>query len=312
MTRSRTPRFDASEAITIELIRIIERGVLPWRKPRTAGGSSRPLRHSGEAYSGINNVLLTMRTMVCGYTSPYWMTFHQAKELGGGVRKGEKSCVVVYYGTATGSDGANDQESIKDTSVDAPQTIRFQKSYRVFNAYQIDGLPERFYPDPDPVPDHPANVPIPHMQSFFEAIDIETVFTGRDAYYMPAVDRVYMPELSLFERPQDFYAVWAHELGHATKARHRLNRDYGHSRFGNTAYAREEIVAELTSLMLGQELGFAAHTMEMSAAYLDSWIRVLRSDKTAIFKHAADAQRASDYLIAASVTGQAAGVARAA
>ena len=92
---------------------------------------------------------------------------------------------------------------------------------------------------------------------------------------------------------------------HATKARHRLNRDYGLSRFGNTAYAREEIVAELTSVFLGQTLGFTAHTLEMNAAYLYNWLRVLRSDKGAIFKHAADAQRACDYLIARSEAGRA-------
>jgi antirestriction protein ArdC len=92
---------------------------------------------------------------------------------------------------------------------------------------------------------------------------------------------------------------------HATKARHRLNRDFGLSKFGNTSYAREEIVAELTSVFLGQELGFTAHTLELNAAYLYNWLRVLRSDKTAIFRHAADAQRACDYLIARSEAGRA-------
>ncbi|MDE4063566.1 zincin-like metallopeptidase domain-containing protein, partial [Phaeobacter gallaeciensis] len=104
-------------------------------------------------------------------------------------------------------------------------------------------------------------------------------------------------------------ALWAlcrhRHKAHATKARHRLNRDYGLSRFGNTAYAREEIVAELTSVFLGQTLGFTAHTLEMNAAYLYNWLRVLRSDKGAIFKHAADAQRACDYLIALSEAGRA-------
>ncbi|WP_292288858.1 zincin-like metallopeptidase domain-containing protein [Marivita sp.] len=92
---------------------------------------------------------------------------------------------------------------------------------------------------------------------------------------------------------------------HATKAPHRLNRDFGLSKFGNTSYAREEIVAELTSVFLGQTLGFTAHTLEMNAAYLHNWLRVLRSDKGAIFRHAADAQRACDYLIARSETGRA-------
>ncbi|MEC8582734.1 MAG: zincin-like metallopeptidase domain-containing protein, partial [Pseudomonadota bacterium] len=177
--------------------------------------------------------------------------------------------------------------------------------YRVFNACQIEGLPDSFYPDPEPVPEHPPSEPIPHMQAFFDAIDITTVFTGTEAYYLPPVDKVYMPSITRFQDPRNFYGVWAHELAHATKAPHRLNRDFGFSKFGNSSYAREEIVAELTSVFLGQTLGFTAHTLEMNAAYLHNWLRVLRSDKGAIFRHAADAQRACDYLIARSETGRA-------
>jgi len=236
-----------------------------------------------------------MRTLMCGYASPYWMTMKQANALGAHVRAGSKSSVVVYYGTM----GQTEDETA-DTEAHPQKAIPFMKSYRVFNADQIEGLEERFFPALAAEPEHPELAPIPHMEAFFEGIDIEVVHTGREAYYMPAVDKVYMPELSLFETAHKFYAVKAHELSHATKARHRLNRDYGDARFGNTAYAREEIVAELSGLFVGQHLGFAAHTMEMSAAYLDNWIRVLKSDKRAIFKHAADAQKACDYLIEAS------------
>ncbi|GFE67233.1 ArdC family protein [Litoreibacter roseus] len=304
MARSRTSKFDASEVITKELIRVIERGVLPWRKPWTAGASTRPLRHTGEPYQGINNFLLTMRTQLAGYASPFWMTIRQANALEAKVRKGEKSSVVVYYGQARSRESGPDSD--EQTEETASGGFRFQKAYRVFNADQIEGLPDSFHPDPAPEPDHPQHEPIPHMQDFFDAIDIVTSFTGREAYYMAAVDKVYMPDITLFEDPRSFYGVWAHELAHATKARHRLNRSYGDARFGNTAYAREEIVAELASCFLGQELGFSAHTLEMSAAYLDNWLRVLRSDKTAIFKHAADAQRACDWLIAASKAGRSA------
>ncbi|MCO6385364.1 ArdC family protein [Oceanicola sp. 502str15] len=296
------PKFDAAASITDELISIIERGVLPWRQPWTVGGSALPLRQTGEPYQGLNNFLLTMRTMMAGYGSPYWMTLKQANDLDARVIKGSKSAVVVYYGTAERSPA----ESTSDTDAEDedPKSIPFPKSYRVFNADQIEGLPDRFHPDPDPVPEHPAADPIPHMQDFFEAIAIPTVFTGTEAYYLPPADKIFMPTITRFEDPRDFYGVWAHELAHATKAPHRLNRDYGFSRFGNTAYAREEIVAELTSCFLGQKLGFTAHTLEMNAAYLHNWLRVLRADKRAIFKHAADAQRACDYLVAASAAGQ--------
>jgi antirestriction protein ArdC len=303
MARSRTPKFDASEAITNELIRIIERGVLPWRKPWTAGGSARPLRHNSEPYQGVNNFLLTMRTVMSGYTSPFWMTVPQANTLGAKIRKGERSCVVVYYGQSrTQSD---DEQDTNDGDTEVAHVFRFQKSYRVFNADQIEGLPDAFYPDACPIPDHPPSATIQHMQAFFDAIDITTVFGGTEARYNPPVDKVFMPSIERFKDPLNFYGVWAHELAHATKAPHRLNRDYGLSRFGNTAYSREEIVAELTSCFLGQELGFTAHTLELNASYLYHWLRVLRSDRSAIFKHAADAQKACDYLIARSEAGRA-------
>jgi antirestriction protein ArdC len=268
MARSRTPKFDASEVITNEIIRIIERGVLPWRKPWTAGGSCRPLRVGGEPYQGVNNFLLTMRTVMAGHSSPFWMTLPQANALDAKVRKGEKSSVVVYYGQSRRDAGDEHDHSDGDDHSEEARIFRFQKSYRVFNACQIEGLPDSFYPDPEPVPEHP-------------------------------------PSITRFQDPRNFYGVWAHELAHATKAPHRLNRDFGFSKFGNTSYAREEIVAELTSVFLGQTLGFTAHTLEMNAAYLHNWLRVLRSDKGAIFKHAADAQRACDYLIAQSEAGRA-------
>ena len=303
MARSRTSKFDASEAITNELIRIIERGVLPWRKPWTAGGSARPLRHNSEPYQGVNNFLLTMRTVMAGYTSPFWMTVPQANTLGAKIRKGERSSVVVYYGRSRTQ--ADDEQDAYDGNTEEARVFRFQKSYRVFNADQIEGLPDAFHPDACPVLDHTPSAPIPHMQAFFDAIDITTVFGGTEARYNPPVDKVFMPSIERFKNPLNFYGVWGHELAHATKAPHRLHRDYGLSRFGNTAYSREEIVAELTSCFLGQELGFTAHTLELNASYLYHWLRVLRSDKTAIFKHAADAQKASDYLIARSEAGRA-------
>ncbi|QEP30584.1 DUF1738 domain-containing protein (plasmid) [Pukyongiella litopenaei] len=212
MAKSTKPRFDVAASITDELIGIIDRGVLPWRKPWQVGGSSVPLRQNGEPYQGINNFLLTMRTMMVGYTSPYWMTLRQANELDAKVLKGSKSSVVVYYGTAKRrcEEGVHDN----DTETDDAKAIPFMKSYRVFNAGQIDGLPETFHPKPREIEVRPKSKPIPHMQAFFEAIEAEVTFTGREAYYMPAVDKIYMPELALFENPLHFYGVWAHELGH--------------------------------------------------------------------------------------------------
>lgn len=302
MTTSAKPKFDAATAITNELIAIIARGVLPWQKPWIAGQSNQPLRHNGEPYQGVNNFLLTMRTMLEGFTSPYWMTMPQANALDARIRKGSKSAIVVYYGT-TQQDTDDPKDHTPDSEND-PKTIPFMKSYRVFNADQIDGLDDAFHPKPKDPQLHPAHAPIAHLQTFFDAIGGNVSFTGREAYYAPPIDKIYMPDIALFRKPEDFYSVWGHEYSHWTKARHRLNRDYGHARFGNTAYAREEITAELSSVFLGQHLGYAPRQIEISAAYLDNWLRVLRADKRAIFRHAADAQKACAYLIEASNAGQ--------
>jgi len=163
MARSRMPKFDASEVITFELIRIIERGILPWRKPWTAGGSSRPLRVSGEPYQGVNNFLLTMRTVMAGHSSPFWMTLPQANALEAKVRKGEKSSVVVYYGQSRKDADSEDNRSEDNRSEDDDRSeearmFRFQKSYRVFNACQIEGLPDSFFPTRSQRPSiHPRN-----------------------------------------------------------------------------------------------------------------------------------------------------------
>ena len=302
MPRRKTPSYDAAQAVTDDLIRILERGTLPWRKPWHGGAAPIPLRSCGTHYQGINTFLLTLKTAICGYSSPYWMTYPQAQAMEAHVRKGETSSIVVRYGTyeKRGKDKAAEGED------ETGEVRQFLKSYRVFNACQIDGLDERYFPALEDAPAYPASQPIPHMQAFFDAIGGNVSFTGRQACYMPALDKIYMPEISLFEDPLHFYGTWAHEYAHWTKARHRLDRDYGHSRFGNTAYAREELTAELTSVFVGQHLGFTAHTLEMNAAYLDSWLTVLKSDKNAIFKHAGDAQKACDYLIAASEQGRAA------
>ena len=137
MARSRTSKFDASEATTNEIIRIIERGVLPWRKPWTAGGSSRPLRVGGEPYQGVNNFLLTMRTVMAGHSSPFWMTLPQANALDAKVRKGEKSSVVVYYGQSRKDAGADEHDrSDGDDHSEEARIFRFQKSYRVLALLQ--------------------------------------------------------------------------------------------------------------------------------------------------------------------------------
>ena len=303
------PKFDAAQAITNELIACLERGTMPWRRPWNAAPSPQPLRHTGAPYQGINNFLLTLRGNLAGYASPYWMTLRQANEEGARIKKGARSSLVVYYGTSYkdakdgDGDGSKDSGDTSDgddhVEADRQNAIPFLKSYRVFNADQTEGLPDKFFPDAEPAyaGATPSIEPIPHMQAFFNAVGANVSYGGDRAAYVPALDQIRMPHLRSFESATAFYSVLGHEHVHWTKAEGRLNRVFGQAKFGNTAYAREEIVAELGTLFLGQHLGYAPAQVALSAAYVNSWLHVLRADKRAIFKHASDAARAAEYLI---------------
>lgn len=314
-TRTKTdaaPRLDPAQAITEEIIALMEAGTVPWQQPWFSIGV--PRRHESTAYRGINAFLLGLRAGVSGYGSPYWMTFKQAKDLGAGVRKGEKSSLVVYYGTANAK-GAEDGEanpaggrSRSDDAggQDGDGSYRFLKSYRVFNADQIDGLDETYHPAPDADgaggPD-----PLPRWQQFFDAIGegsgIPTSFGGDQACYTPALDRVSMPQIERFVGAGQFYSTWWHELTHATKTEARLDRSFGASRFGNEAYAKEEAVAAISQCLADQLMGFGTEHIDNHAAYIESWLKVLRGDKRFLFTAAAHAQRAVDWLVAAAARG---------
>ena len=304
-TRSTHPKADAAQLVTDEIVALLERGTLPWRQPwRTAGGGV-PLRRGGEGYRGINAFLLGMRAALMGYTSPYWMTYQQARAMDACVRKGERSSVVVYYGTAKAKDaedGADGGGSPSDEGSDGAESYRFLKSYRVFNAAQIDGLDARFHPEAE---GDPADGPkaIPACQAFFDAIGADVAVGGDRACYVPSLDRIHMPPLARFESAEKFYATLGHEHVHYTKAPERLDRSFGASTFGSETYAKEELVAELGAALLGQQLGFTADHLEDHAAYLESWLKVLRGDRRFLFRAGAHAQRAVDWMVKAAAQG---------
>lgn len=299
-------KFDAAEAITNEIIALLEKGTMPWRRPWKIAGGGVPLRHSGARYQGVNAFLLGLRAAMMGYSAPTWMTFNQAKALGGAVRKGSKSSIVVYYGTAGKKAEGTDTSDSESGDEAGGGTYRFLKTYRVFNVEQIEGLDASYYPEPESDP-AAGPEPIPECQAFFEAIDIEVRFGGDQACYIPSLDRVHMPDLARFESAGQFYATWCHELAHATKAPRRLDRSFGASHFGNEAYAKEELVADLSAVLLGQRMGFCAGHIDNHAAYIESWLKVLRGDKRFLFTAAAHAQRAVDWLDDASARGMASG-----
>lgn len=285
------PRQDIYTRITNQIADQLEKGVKPWTRPwaasHAAGHVSRPLRHNGEAYAGINVLTLWCSAMQHGFTAPLWMTFKQAMQLGGCVRKGEKGSPVVYANRLIRSEEDDNGDAVE-------RAIPYLKAYTVFNVEQIDGLPERFHEPADATPNPDQRVA--HAERFFAATHADIRHGGSSAFYTLDQDRIQMPVFEAFRDAQSYYATLAHEVCHWTRHSTRLDRDMGRKRFGDEGYAREELVAELGAAFLCADLGLELEDRADHTAYIGSWLEVLRNDKRAIFTAAAHAQRAADYL----------------
>jgi antirestriction protein ArdC len=282
---------DLYTRVTNAIIADLENGVRPWIKPwsaeHLAGKITRPLRSTGEPYSGINVILLWAESVTRGYTAPIWITFRQALSLGGHVRKGEHGSTVVYANrisrTETGDDG-----------LDVERQIPFLKAYTVFNVEQVEGLPAHFYAMAGLKLD--AAQRIEHADAFFAATGADIRHGGDQAYYALHPDYVQMPPFGCFADPEAYYATLAHECTHWTRHPTRLDRDFGRKRWGDDGYAREELVAELGAAFLCADLGLELTPRPDHASYIASWLEVLKDDRRLIFTAAAHAQRACDFL----------------
>lgn len=283
---------DIYQRVTDQIVTELEKGVRPWLKPwnadHAAGRITRPLRANGIPYRGINVLMLWASATAAGYAAPLWLTYKQAQEMGGQVRKGEKGSLVVYANTITKT------EQDEATGEDLERAIPFMKGYTVFNAEQVDGLPAHFHAVQAPALDSVQR--IERAEAFFVATGIDIREGGDRAYYTAAGDYVQMPPFVAFRDPEAFYATLAHEATHATKSPKRLDRDFGRKRWGDEGYAMEELVAELGAAFVCADLALTPQPREEHAAYIASWLKVLKGDRRAIFAAAAHAQRAADYL----------------
>ncbi len=292
MTDKTNPRQDIYSRVTAQIIAELEKGVRPWIKPwhaeHAAGRITRPLRHNGQPYSGINILMLWASASAQGYIAPIWMTFKQALELNAHVRKGEKGSPVVYANTLTRS------EADADTGEESERAIHYMKAYTVFNVEQIEGLPSHYYAKVEPRFDPPAR--IEHAETFFAALRADIRHGGNQAYYAVSQDYVQVPPIEAFRDALSYYATLAHECTHWTRHEKRLARDFGRKRFGDEGYAIEELVAELGAAFLSADLELTPEVRDDHASYVASWLKVLRCDKRAIFTAAAHAQRAVDFL----------------
>lgn len=290
-TSTATPRADLYTRVTERVIADLEKGVRPWLQPwsggHAAGRITVPRRHNGVPYRGINILLLWGEAIANGYASPLWMTFKQALSLEAHVRNGEHGAMVVF------ADRFTKKETDADGN-DVEREIPFLKAYSVFNVAQIEGLPAHYYAQPEANGERLAL--IESAEQFFAATGAVIRHGGHMAYYAPGPDVIQLPVPEAFRDAESYAATKAHEFTHWTKHQSRLDRDFGGKRFGDTGYAREELVAELGAAFLCADLGITPEPREDHASYLAHWLEILREDKRAIFAAAAHAQRAVDCL----------------
>lgn len=280
------------QIITDRIIEMLEAGQAPWRKPWQDAGAPKNF-HSGKEYRGVNVFMLAMTGAMMGYPSPYWVTFRQALERGGNVRKGEKGTPVVFWKILERDrDGADES----DDEPDGKRRIPMLRQYFVFNVAQCDGLAPVVQVTEKPF------CPIEVCEHIVQTMPRPPTIEHREtrAFYAPGRDIVNMPRPELFTSGEEYYATLFHELVHATGHPTRLDRDTikEAAPFGSATYAKEELVAEMGATFLCSRAGIEQVTIENSAAYLRGWLAKLRKDPKLIVLAASAAQKACDYILA--------------
>lgn len=283
---TQTPKTNIFDAITDKIIAVIEageaKGGITWNGQGAIAGLPRNLK-TGAAYNGVNVLLLWAESQEKGYTSPYWLTYKQAVDMGGNVRKGEKGTQGIFFGSRE----IEEENEAGDTET---RRAAFAKSFFVFNLDQCEGI------------ETPAALPACEEWQAIEAAELllkksgaTIIEGGTKAFYRPSTDTIQMPDRSRFETAGNFYAVNLHELTHWTGHPTRCARDLK-NRFGDEAYAMEELVAELGAAFLCAETGIFGK-VENHASYIKSWLKVLKNDKRAIVTAASKASQAARFLL---------------
>jgi antirestriction protein ArdC len=263
------------QEVTDRIIAELEAGRAPWAQPwgRAKAGLGLPRNAAtGRHYSGVNILILWGAVIEKGFAGQNWLTFRQALDLGGHVRKGERGTTVCY------ADRFIPQTEIERAQRDGddPEAVPFLKRFSVFNVAQCDGLPESAF-----------------AEALIAATGADVRIGGDKAFYVPSADYIQVPPQPAFFQQIDYYRTCFHELGHWTGAKHRLDRDQS-GRFGSNPYGREELVAEMASAFLCASLGIVPTVRH--ADYLGVWLDLLRADNHAIFRAASHAGKAADFI----------------
>lgn len=290
--------MDIANMVTERIIEKLEAGIIPWKKTWSGGNSPANLT-TGKPYKGINRFLLGCQ----GFESKYWLTFNQARTLGASVKKGEKASIIVFYSPI-------DKPKAKDTPKGEKPGKKAARSFilryfNVFNAEQIDGLEnhpliiaEKNAKNPNPNPEKRIDACDNIVEGYVNRPHIEHRDTDHPCY-VPALDVVQMPFSGAFESMEDYYGTLFHELIHSTGHESRLNRTgKTWARFGSASYAAEELVAEMGASILATMVGMDNQLVDNSAAYIASWLKVLKApeNRTMLIKAASAAQKAVDYI----------------
>ncbi len=279
------------EVITGRIIDKLEQGCVPWHKPWAVNFEYPKNLITKKEYRGINVFILSCS----GFDSPYWLTFKQAKELGGSIKKGEKGTPVVFWKLLEKTDDSQNKE-------EPHKIIPLLRYYTVFNVRQTEGIDDK-------------KIPAPAVRyNELEKIELcEQVITRmpqcpeirhgvQKASYSPRQDILHMPVFESFDTAEDYYSVLFHELTHSSGHQSRLNRKgiTEYSSFGSEEYSKEELVAEMGAAFLCGHCQIENKTLDNNAAYINSWLTELKSDQHLVVVAAAQAQKAADYIIGIS------------
>ena len=286
--------MDTYAIVTEKIINLLEQGIVPWRRPWASTGLPRNLV-SKKPYRGVNLFLLSATKFV----SLFWLTRRQANELGGSVRKGEHSQIVVFWKVDQIPDAQTETGAENDETGDKSRRRFVLRYYRVFNLEQCE-LPQAVFSKLPKIETHQHD-PIEAAERIIAGMPNppEIEYGGSKAFYSPITDRVTLPPRELFISADEHFATLAHELSHAAGADKRLNRKSitEAAPFGSPTYSFEELVAEFSAAYLCAEAGISPAVIENQAAYIQDWLAKLRTDKRMAVIAAAQAQRAAEFIL---------------
>jgi antirestriction protein ArdC len=277
----KTTKKTVYEIVTEQILDQLESGTIPWRKPwNTLGLPTNAI--SGKAYQGINLLLLGFQS----FPTPYWVTFKQAKSLGGSVRKGEKSSVVTFWKLL---------ETVEDGQKKKMPILRY---YRVFNVAQCDGIKLPSHAQPVESTDI---IPLAAADAIVEGwSDCPSIaHGGAQAYYRPSTDAIQMPPQADFISSGSYYSTLFHEMTHSTGHSARLNRglDSNPQPFGSADYSKEELVAEFGAAFLCAHAGIDQSQIQNHAAYIQGWVRKLKEQPKLLIQASGQATKAAKFIM---------------